>query len=429
MEFQYEESGLVWMDPEVSTAIEMELDRERENVNLIASENYASMAVLEAQGSVMTNKYAEGYPGRRYYSGCGPVDMVENLALSRARELFGCEHVNVQAHAGSQANMAVYMTALELGETMMAMDLRCGGHLTHGATFNFSGMLYRTVHYGLDRETERLDYDRIADIAAREKPRLIVAGASAYPRSIDFAAFREIADSVGAALMVDMAHFGGLVVGGVHPDPVPYSDFVTGTTHKTMRGPRGGFILCREAYGPRVDAVVFPGMQGGPLMHAIAAKAVCFKEAMSPEFKEYQERIVANCRALCDKMASEGFRIVTGGTDTHLFLVDLRPTGITGREAQDVLESVGINVNKNEVPYDETPPTVTGGIRIGTPAITTRGMQPVDMEDLGRMIATVLKNMDDERALLSIRSEVKELIDSFPLYGGETESSRIDPRD
>ena len=428
MEFHDPESGLMRVDPEIRAAIRLELDRERENINLIASENYASIAVLEAQGSVMTNKYAEGYPGRRYYSGCEAVDMAENLATRRARELFNCQHANVQTHSGSQANMAVYMTALEPGDTMMAMDLRCGGHLTHGASFNFSGVFYRSVHYGLDGDTEMLDYDRIADMAAREKPRLIVAGASAYPRTIDFAAFREIADSVGAALMVDMAHFGGLVVGGVHPDPVPYSDFVTGTTHKTMRGPRGGLVLTRERYRERLDAAVFPGIQGGPLMHAIAAKAVCFKEAMTPEFKRYQEMIVANCRALCDKMASEGFRMVSGGTDTHLFLVDLRPDGITGREAQDVLDSVGINVNKNEVPFDETPPTVTGGIRIGTPAITTRGMLPEHMDALGQMISRTLKNRDDREALIAIRSEVRELSSSFPLYP-ELETTRIDPRD
>ncbi len=409
-------SALEGFDREVVQAVRMELERERTRINLIASENYASLAVLEAQGSILTNKYAEGYPGKRYYSGCEPVDMAESLAIERAKELFGCEYANVQPHAGAQANMAAYLTALQPGETVLAMDLRCGGHLTHGSPANFSGQFYRAVHYGVDRRTEMLDYDAIAKLAEVERPRLIVAGASAYPRALDFEAFRRIADSVEAKLMVDMAHFGGLVVGGVHPDPVPHSDFVTGTTHKTMRGPRGGFVLTKDEHGAALDAAVFPGAQGGPLMHVIAAKAVCFKEAMAPEFKAYQETIVANARALCDKMASEGFRIVSGGTETHLFLIDLTQQQISGRQAQDVLESVGITANMNEIPYDDTPPTVTRGIRLGTPAVTTRGMKPEHMDALGGLISRALKNMNDDSVLDWVRAEARDLIGNFPLY-------------
>jgi glycine hydroxymethyltransferase len=410
-------SALSSSDPEVFASVRRELDREKRKINLIASENYASRAVLEAQGSVLTNKYAEGYPGRRYYSGCEAVDEAEDIARARARELFGCDHANVQPHAGAPANMAVYQAAIKPGETLMAMDLRCGGHLTHGSPANFSGMLYRTVHYSLDRKTEALDYDRIAEIARVERPRIIVAGGSSYPRKLDFEAFRSIADEVGAVLMVDMAHFGGLVVGGVHPDPVPYADYVTGTTHKTLRGPRGGFVLTKKENSEKIDACVFPGIQGGPLMHVIAAKAVCFKEAMSPEFKRYAETIVANAAALCEKIASEGFRIVSGGTETHLFLVDLRPVGITGHQAQDILESVDINVNMNEIPFDEMPPTVTSGIRLGTPAVTTRGMQPSDMESLGGLVSRALKNSRDEAVLAGVRAEVAELTVRFPIYG------------
>jgi len=410
------DSELMRVDPEVAGVLELELKREREFVNLTASENYASLAVLAAQGSILTNKYAEGYPGKRYYSGCLAVDVAETLAVSRAKELFGCGHANVQPHAGVQANMAAYMCAIKPGDTLMAMDLTCGGHLSHGSPSNFSGKLYKAVHYGVDRETEMIDYDRVADIARKEKPRLIVAGGSSYPRRLDFEAFRRIADEVGALLMVDMAHFGGLVVGGVHPDPVPYADYVTGTTHKTLRGPRGGLVLTRESNRERLDSVVFPGMQGGPLMHVIAAKAVCFKEALQPEFKRYQETIVANARALCEKMGSEGFRIVSGGTETHLFLIDLRPKGLSGREAQDILESVGINVNMNEIPYDETPPTVTCGIRMGTPAITTRGMRPEHMDTLGGLIARALEEREKESVLADVREKVHELLAGFPLY-------------
>lgn len=410
------DSELMRVDPEVAGVLELELKREREFVNLTASENYASLAVLAAQGSILTNKYAEGYPGKRYYSGCSAVDVAETLAVSRAKELFGCGHANVQPHAGVQANMAAYMCAIKPGDTLMAMDLTCGGHLSHGSPSNFSGKLYKAVHYGVDRETEMIDYDRVADIARKEKPRLIVAGGSSYPRRLDFEAFRRIADEVGALLIVDMAHFGGLVAGGVHPDPVPYADYVTGTTHKTLRGPRGGLVLTRESNRECLDSVVFPGMQGGPLMHVIAAKAVCFKEALQPEFKRYQETIVANARALCEKMGSEGFRIVSGGTETHLFLIDLRPKGLSGREAQDILESVGINVNMNEIPYDETPPTVTCGIRIGTPAITTRGMRPEHMDTLGGLIARALEEREKESVLADVREKVHELLAGFPLY-------------
>lgn len=416
MDSKMGQGALSGYDPEVFKAVSAELDREKRKINLIASENYASRAVLEAQGSVLTNKYAEGYPGCRYYSGCEAVDEAETIAIDRALELFSCEHANVQPHAGAPANMAVYQAALKPGETLMAMDLRCGGHLTHGSAANFSGRLYRVVHYGLDRETEALDYDSIAELARAERPRLIVAGGSSYPRQIDFNAFRAIADEVGAKLMVDMAHFGGLVVGGVHPDPVPLADFVTGTTHKTLRGPRGGFILTRAENGHSIDAAVFPGVQGGPLMHIIAAKAVCFKEALSPEFKEYASTIIANSTALADNLASSGFRIVSGGTETHLFLVDLRPVGITGHDAQDILDSVDINVNMNEIPFDETPPTITSGIRLGTPAVTTRGMKPADMEVLGGLISRALKSKGGEAVLTEVRGQVAELSRSFPIY-------------
>jgi glycine hydroxymethyltransferase len=403
-------------DPEVMSSIDDELQRERSCINLIASENYASLAVLAAQGSLLTNKYAEGYPKQRFYSGCEPVDAIETVAVSRAMKLFDCEHANVQPHAGSSANLAAYMTVLEPRDTIMAMDLRCGGHLTHGSPANFSGMFYDAFHYGVDRQTETLDYDAIREQARKVRPKLIVAGASAYPRKIDFAKFREIADDVGAKLMVDMAHFGGLVVGGVHPDPVPYSDLVTGTTHKTLRGPRGGFVLSKLEHCSKLDAIVFPGTQGGPLMHVIAAKAVCFGEARQPEFKKYTRSIVDNAEVLCDFMAAQGFRIVSGGTETHLFLVDLRPFGLSGREAQDILLAVGINVNMNEIPYDPQPPTVTSGIRIGTPAVTTRGMGKAEMETLGSLITRALKARSKKSELQAVIAGVRELTEAFPLY-------------
>jgi glycine hydroxymethyltransferase len=403
-------------DPEISRAISLELKRERERINLTASENYAPLPVLEATCSVLTNKYAEGYPERRYYSGCEVMDVVERLAIERAKELFGADHANVQPHSGAQANMAVYFAALNPGDKLMAMDLSAGGHLTHGARANFSGLLYNPVHYGVDEKTERLDYDAIGALALKERPKMIIAGASSYPRTIDFEAFREIADRAGALLMVDMAHFCGLVAAKLHPDPVPYSDFVTSTTHKTLRGPRGGFVLTREEYCEKLDSAVFPGTQGGPLMHVIAAKAVCFKEAGKPRFTLYQQATVANARALSDKLASEGFRMVSGGTDTHLFLIDLRPIGVTGREAQDVLDLVDINVNMNEIPFDKAPPTVTSGIRIGTPSVTTRGMMPEDMGLIGDLIARAIKHRADAGALAEVRGEVRELTRAFPIY-------------
>ncbi|MBN1288130.1 MAG: serine hydroxymethyltransferase [Actinobacteria bacterium] len=404
------------VDPEISEILRLELKREREKLDLIASENYASPAILDAQGSIFTNKYAEGYPYHRYYSGCEYADRVEELAVSRLNELYGSEYSNVQPHAGSQANMAVYMVALEPGDTMLAMDLRCGGHLTHGSPANFSGKLYNVIHYGVNRETGLIDYENVARIAEATRPKLIVAGASAYPRKLDFKAFREIADSVGASLMVDMAHFAGLVAGGVHPDPVPYSEFVTGTTHKTLRGPRGGFILAKESFGERLNSSIFPGTQGGPLVHAIAAKAVCFHEAMKQEFKEYQRTIVENSKALCEKIASEGFRIVSGGTETHLFLIDLRDNGISGKNASLMLESINICLNMNEIPYDPQPPTVTSGIRIGTPSVTTRGMEPGDMDTLGGIIARALRNPDNGPVLAELKSQVLELAEAFPIY-------------
>ncbi|MDD5448640.1 MAG: serine hydroxymethyltransferase [Actinomycetota bacterium] len=403
-------------DGEVSRAILRELERERNYINLIASENYAPLAILEAQGSIATNKYAEGYPSQRYYSGCEFVDEIESIAIGRAKLLFGCDHANVQPHSGTQANMAVYMAALEPGEKMMSMDLSCGGHLSHGLPSNFSGSIYRAVHYGLNPDTETIDYDAVWELAKEEQPKLIVAGASAYPRKIDFRRFKEIADSVGALLMVDMAHIAGLVAAGFHPDPVPYADFISSTTHKTLRGPRGGFILCKDGYRDAIDSAVFPGVQGGPLMHVIAAKAVCFKEAMSEDFRAYQQSVISNAKALAKKMSDEGFRIVSGGTDTHLFLVDLREVGITGREAEEALGSVGINVNKNNVPFDSTPPTIAGGIRIGTPAVTTRGMREEHMEVLGGLISRVLHNLGDEQVSREVKEEAEEFLSQFPLY-------------
>lgn len=403
-------------DPEVASIIENEMVREEGKINLIASENYTSPAVMEAQGSVLTNKYAEGYPGKRYYSGCEMADSAEQLAIDRAIELFGAEYANVQPHSGAQANMAVYFSILKPGDRLMAMDLACGGHLTHGSPANFSGKLYEVIPYGVDRESEVIDYDAVARLAEETRPAIIVAGASSYPRAIDFGLFREIADSVGAPLMVDMAHFGGLVVGKAHPDPVEVADYVTCTTHKTLRGPRGGFILAREEYGRKLNSAVFPGMQGGPLVHTIAAKAVCFKEALDPSFAEYAHRIVRNASVLCAKMVSEGFRIVSGGTDNHLFMIDLRPQGITGMEAQNLLESVGITVNRNAIPYDPEPPMVTSGIRIGTPSVTTRGMNEEQMELLGELISRALKNIGNEGVLNGVSEKTKTLAAEFPVY-------------
>ena len=404
------------VDPEIAEAIKLELERERNTLELISSENFASPAVLEAQGTVLTNKYAEGYPGRRYYGGCEFVDKVESLAIERAKKIFKAEHANVQPHAGSQANMAGYYALLQPGDTVMGLDLSHGGHLTHGSPVNFSGNLYKFVPYGVSRETEELDYDEIRELALKHRPKLIITGATAYSRIIDFKAFREIADEVGAYLMVDMAHIAGLVAAGVHPSPVPFSEIVTTTTHKTLRGPRSGMILCKKEWAEKVDKAVFPGLQGGPLMHVIAAKAVALKEAMSDEFKEYQKQVVKNARALSAALQEEGFRIVSGGTDTHLFLVDLSSFNLTGKEAQEALDEVGITVNKNTIPFDTRSPFVTSGIRVGTPAVTTRGMKEEEMREIARLISQVLKNLGDEEVYEKVRFEVRSLCESFPLY-------------
>ncbi|MCS6829743.1 MAG: serine hydroxymethyltransferase [bacterium] len=403
------------VDPEVFAAIENEKKRQHTHLELIASENIASKAVLEAMGSVMTDKYAEGYPAKRYYGGCENMDVVESLAIERAKQLFGAEHANVQPHSGAQANQAVYSVVLQPGDTFLAMDLSMGGHLTHGSPVNFSGTLYRAVHYGVRPDTEEIDYDQVRDLARQHRPKLVVAGASCYPRLIDFAAFRDIADEVGAKFMVDMAHIAGLVAAGEHPSPVPYADFVTTTTHKTLRGPRGGMILCRAEYAQAIDKAVFPGMQGGPLMHIIAAKAVCFKEALRPQFREYQAQIRRNACALADGLARRGFRLVSGGTDNHLMLIDLRPQKLTGRKAQVVLDSVNITVNRNMIPFDPEKPFVTSGIRLGTPAVTTRGMAEPEMERIAELIARTLEAPEDEVSLEAIRQEVLALCDRFPV--------------
>ncbi|MFS8652500.1 MAG: serine hydroxymethyltransferase [Caldibacillus sp.] len=403
-------------DPEVARAIEQELNRQQNSIELIASENFVSRAVLEAQGSVLTNKYAEGYPARRYYGGCEYVDIVENIARDRAKTLFGAEHANVQPHSGAQANMAVYHALLKPGDTVLGMNLSHGGHLTHGSPANFSGKLYNFVAYGVDPETEQIDYDEVREQAKKHRPRLIVAGASAYPRTIDFAKFREIADEVGALFMVDMAHIAGLVATGHHPSPVPYADVVTTTTHKTLRGPRGGMILCKKGYAKAIDRAVFPGIQGGPLMHVIAAKAVALGEALKEEFKTYIQRVVDNARVLGETLKEEGLRLVSGGTDNHLLLIDVRPLKITGAIAETALEKVGITVNKNAIPFDPEKPTVTSGIRIGTPAVTTRGFTTEDMKEIGKIMAMVLKHVDDETVLKEAREKVAALNKKYPLY-------------
>ena len=403
-------------DPEIYRTILDETRRENDNLELIASENFVSGEVLEAQGSCLTNKYAEGYPGARWYNGCHNVDVVEEIAIGRAKKLFGAEHVNVQPHSGTQANMAVYFTALKLGDTVMAMDLSCGGHLSHGNPHNFSGKFYKIVPYGVSHETESLDYDEIARLAEAHKPRMIIAGASAYPRAIDFKKFREIADSVKAYLFVDIAHIAGLVAAGLHQSPVPYSQFVTSTTHKTMRGPRGGFIMCKKEFAKDIDIGIFPGLQGGPLMHIIAAKAVCFKEALTGEFKTYQKQILNNSKAFSDELSSLGYRIVAGGTDTHLFLVDLTSKNITGKDASSVLDKIGITVNKNLIPFDTKSPFVASGIRIGTPAVTTRGMKEAEMRQIAGLIDEVLDSPNDGKKLKAVNGEVKKLVKKFPLY-------------
>jgi glycine hydroxymethyltransferase len=401
-------------DPEIYEALKGEEQRELETIDLIASENYASRAVREAQGSLMTNKYAEGYPGKRYYNGCEFVDKAERLAIERARTLFGAGHANVQPHCGSAANMAVYFAMLKPGDTIVAMSLAHGGHLTHGHSVNFSGRFFNVVSYGVSPKTEMIDYDDMAALVLKHKPKLLVAGASAYPRILDFPRLRQIADSVGAMLMVDMAHIAGLVAAGCHPNPVPHSDFVTTTTHKTLRGPRSGMILCRAQYAQEIDKQVFPGLQGGPLMHTIAAKAVCFKEAMQPEFKTYQQQVVRNAQGLAAYLARHGMRIVSGGTDNHLMLVDLTPLGVTGKDASTALEKAGIIVNKNAIPFDTKPPAVTSGVRIGTPAVTTRGMQAAEMEKLGGWIVAAVKSREDDQALARIKGEVVSLARQFP---------------
>lgn len=407
---------LAEVDPEVAQAIADEVRREAQGLELIASENFVSEAVLESMGSVLTNKYAEGYPGKRYYGGCENVDRIEQLAIDRAKQLFGAEHVNVQPHAGAQANTAVYMTALQPGDTVLGMNLAHGGHLTHGHPLNFSGKFYKFVPYGVAQGTETIDYDALAQLAQEHKPKMIVAGASAYPRTLDFARFSEIAKSVGAMLFVDMAHIAGLVAAGLHPSPVPHADFVSTTTHKTLRGPRGGMVMCREQYAKELDRVVFPGNQGGPLEHVIAAKAVCFKEALSPEFTAYQKQVLGNAKALAKTFEGRGFRIVSGGTDTHLFLVDLVKRGVTGLDAQKALERAGITVNRNAIPFDPNPPFKAGGIRVGSPAVTTRGMREPEMEQIAGWMADVLDHLGDAETEKRVRGHVVELTAKFPLY-------------
>ena len=403
-------------DPEIAKAIRAETERQSRNLELIASENFVSEAVLEATGSVLTNKYAEGYPGRRYYGGCEIVDIAEELAIARAKELFGAEHANVQPHSGSQANMAVYMTLLQPGDTVLGPNLAHGGHLTAGHPLNFSGKLYRIVAYGVTRDTERIDLDQVRDLARQHRPKLIIAGGSAFPRAIDFQPFRQIADEVGAALMADIAHPAGLVAAGLHPSPIPYADFVTTTTHKTLRGPRGGMVMCRQAHAQALDKVVLPGIQGGPLMHVIAAKAVAFREAQSPEWRAYQGQIVRNAHALAGALMGRGYRLVSGGTDTHLMLMDLTPKRITGKDAQEALDRAWITVNKNGIPFDTKGPMVTSGVRIGTPAVTTRGMKEPEMGQIAALIDRVLTNLGNASVEAAVRSEVQELTARFPLY-------------
>jgi glycine hydroxymethyltransferase len=406
-------------DPDIAAAIRHEVERQATGLELIASENFVSTAVLEAAGSVFTNKYAEGYPGRRYYGGCEFTDVVERLAIDRAKALFGADHANVQPHSGAQANMAVYFTLLKPGDTVLGMNLSHGGHLTHGHPLNFSGKLYTIVPYGVRQGDERLDYDEMERLALEHKPKMIMVGASAYPRVIDFPRIRGIADQVGAAMVTDMAHIAGLVAGGVHPSPVPFSDFVTTTTHKTLRGPRAGLILCRERWAKDVDRAVFPGVQGGPLVHIIAAKAVCFKEALEPTFAAYQRQIVANASALAAAIASHGFRLVSGGTDNHLMLVDVFSRGLTGKDATTALGKAGITVNQNTIPFDQNPPLKASGIRIGTPAVTTRGMGEPEMAVVGDLIARVLASPDDDSVHAMVRAEVEALCKKFPLYADQ----------
>lgn len=412
-------------DPEVFAAIENEQRRQHEGLELIASENFVSEAVLEAAGSVFTNKYAEGYPGKRYYGGCEFTDVVENLARDRAKQLFGADHANVQPHSGSQANAAAYSSVLQPGDTILGLDLAHGGHLTHGHKLNFSGKLYRVVSYGVRKDTETIDYDQLEETALREKPKLIIGGGSAYPRFFDFPRMRQIADKAGALLLIDMAHFAGLVAGGAHPSPVPHAQFVTTTTHKTLRGPRAGMILCKQEYAAAVDKSVFPGHQGGPLVHIVAAKAVAFKEALEPSFRDYARQIVANAKVLAQTLQDEGFRIISGGTDTHLMLVDVFAKGMLGSEAESALGKAGITVNKNAIPFDTNPPLKPSGIRIGTPAVTTRGMREQEMRQIGRWIADALTHRSDDGAFARIRREVFGLAEQFPLYAERRSRSGV----
>ena len=404
------------VDPDVYAAIEAEETRQRDKLLLIASENFASPAVLAAQGSVLTNKYAEGYPGKRYYGGCQYADTVEDLAIQRCKEIFGAEHVNVQPHSGSQANMAAYLSVLKAGDTILGMDLAQGGHLTHGSKVNFSGILFRVFGYGVDRQTERIDYDAVQKVAEECRPRMIVVGASAYARTLDFPRFQQIAKSVGAYLLVDIAHIAGLIAAGLHPNPVPYADFVTTTTHKTLRGPRGGVTMCKAEHAKAVDKLVFPGLQGGPLMHVIAAKAVAFKEALSPSFKRYQQQVLANAKALAQGLMDRGYKIVSGGTDTHLMLVNLANKGITGKDADAALDAAGIILNKNAVPYDEKPPAVASGIRLGSPIVSTRGMKEPEMKQIVELVDRVLQHRQEPAVLEEVRLRAKALCNRFPIF-------------
>ncbi|HEX8172577.1 MAG TPA: serine hydroxymethyltransferase [Thermoanaerobaculia bacterium] len=407
---------LAMVDPEIADAIRVETQRQNDTLELIASENHVSHAVLTAMGSVFTNKYAEGYPGKRYYGGCGPTDVVESIAIARAKELFNAEHANVQPHSGSQANMSVYFAMLKPGDTIMGMDLSHGGHLTHGHPLSYSGRDFKVVAYGVRKEDELIDYDEMQRIAEEAKPRMIICGASAYSRVIDFKRIREIADGVGALMMADIAHIAGLVVTGHHPSPVPYADFVTTTTHKTLRGPRAGLVLCKEKYAKDLDRALFPGVQGGPLVHIVAAKAVAFREALSPEFKEYQGQVVKNAKALADAVGACGFRIVSGGTDNHLFMTDVFSKGITGKDAQNMLEAANITVNKNTIPFDQNKPMVASGVRIGTPAVTTRGLREPEMQTIATLMARVLDANGDHHVVAAVKDEVKALCDRFPIY-------------
>ncbi|MCK9276332.1 MAG: serine hydroxymethyltransferase [Syntrophales bacterium] len=409
--------SILWeQDPEIATAIENETKRQAGKIELIASENFVSEAVLEAQGSVMTNKYAEGYPGKRYYGGCEFVDVVENLAIERAKALFGADHVNVQPHSGSQANMAVYFSALTPGDTVLGMNLSHGGHLSHGSPANFSGRLYNVVTYGVNKDTETIDFNEVEEQAKKHRPKMIVVGASAYPREIDFKAFRNIADGIGAVIMADIAHIAGLVAAGLHPSPVPICEYVTTTTHKTLRGPRGGMIMCKEPQAKIINSRVFPGSQGGPLMHIIAAKAVAFKEALEPEFKIYQEQIIKNAKAMADELMRQGMRLVSGGTDNHLILVNLTERGLTGRDVENALDRAGITTNKNGIPFDTQGPQITSGIRIGTPAVTTRGMKEEEMKEIARMITAIINDIGNEHVIARVKRDVTDLCKRFPLY-------------